>query len=378
MNNAQKKTIKVGLIGSGFMGKCHANAFRNVTSMFDLPCNVELTCLADIDLETATRAANAMGFTKATDDWMEIMTDPEIDIVSITSPNVLHERMAIEAAKHKKAIYCEKPLSTTSEAALRMVDAAKQAGVVTQVGFNFLRNPLFARAKAIIDAGELGEIISFRGRHAENYMSDPNQAHSFRTSPEGGGALADIGSHITSLARFLLGPMTRVNAVQQTVIKQRPVRHGSEEMSPVTIDDVSHVLVEFERGTIGSIDVCWMQTGRSMDLSFEITGTKGALRFSQERMNELLFFKPDQAAADAGFTKIETGVEHKPYGNFCPASGHHIGFNDLKIIEAAELILALTEGTPIFTDFSEGYQVQKTIDAMQMSSASKQWVSIND
>jgi predicted dehydrogenase len=378
MASKDNPTIRVGLIGSGFMGRCHANAFRNVSSLFNLPVNIQLTCLADIDEATAQINARALGFSSSTACWQDMVTDPQIDIIAITAPNALHEEMATLAAAHGKSIYCEKPLSTTSQSALRMVHAANEASVITQVGYNFLRNPLFKLAKKMIEAGELGDIVSFRGRHAENYMGDPLQPHSFRTHLQGGGALADIGSHIISLARYLLGPMNKVNAHQKTVIKNRPLQFGSEETGPVEVDDISHVLVEFANGSIGSIDVCWLQTGRNMDLSFEITGTQGAIHFNQERMNEIHIYKPVQNSDETGFTKIETGPQHPPYGQFCPAPGHHIGFNDLKIIEVAELINAMLHGEPLFTDFKEGYQVQRTIEAMQTSADTGQWVIISE
>ncbi len=378
MESNNKPIIRVGLIGSGFMGRCHANAFRNVSSLFNLPVKIELTCLADINKTLAQHNADALGFISSTDCWQDMVADPNIDIIAITAPNGLHEEMAILAASHGKTIYCEKPLSTTLESAMRMVDAANNAGVVTQVGFNFLRNPLFKMAKTMIESGDLGDIVSFRGTHAENYMGESRQPHSFRTHPQGGGALADIGSHITSLARYFLGPISRVNAHQKTVVKDRPRTLGSYEMLPVQVDDVSHVLMEFASGCIGSINVCWLQTGRNMDLSFEITGTLGAIHFNQERMNEIHVYKPIQNTSETGFTKIETGAQHPPYNQFCPAPGHHIGFNDLKVIEVAELVNAMLNSEPLFTDFQEGYRVQRTIDAMQSSADTRQWVSIKE
>lgn len=373
-----KPVLNVGLVGSGFMGRCHANAFRAVGGLFDLPADIHLHTLADIDDDTATLQARKLGFAYATGDWHTLIDNPDIDLVAITAPNALHEAITLAAINAGKNVYCEKPLSTTCESAKRMTDAAEQAGTTTLVGFNFLRNPLVHYAKGLIERGELGDIISFRGRHAEDYMGDPDTPHSFRTAVDGGGALADIGSHIVAMARFLIGPIAQVNAITETVHKTRPERPGSTVRKPVETDDVAHALLRFGNGAAGSIDVSWMMKGKTMDLSFDITGTKGALQFTQERMNELLVWTDKDGPGNGGFRKIETGPAHPPYGQFCPAPGHHLGFNDLKVIEVAELMDCIKQGKPHYTGFREGYEVQCTIDAMLASARHNQWVNVSD
>ena len=373
---SNKKILRVGMVGSGFMGKCHANAFRAYSGLFNAPVNVELYKIADITDEQAAKSARALGFGHSTGDWKTLVGDPLVDIVSITAPNALHEEIALAAIAQGKTVYCEKPLSTSSPSALRMADAAEAAGVVTQVGFNFLRNPLVALCKELIEGGELGEIVSFRGRHAENYLVNPDLPHSFRTAPQGGGAMADIGSHIVSMARYLLGDISEVSARSRTVHRTRPLRSGAEERAPVTVDDLGQALVQFSNGAQGTIEANWMATGRTMDLSFEITGTRGALAFTQERMNELRVWEAGKRPGLDGFKKIETGPAHPPYGNFCPAPGHHLGFNDLKVIEVAELIDRILNGRPVFTDFREGYRVQRTIDAIHRAAATRQWEAV--
>ena len=371
-----KKTLRVAMVGSGFMGKCHANAFRAFNGLFDSPVNIELYTLADITEDLAKKNARALGFNHSTGDWQTLVDDPLVDIVSITAPNALHEQIALRAIAQGKAVYCEKPLSISSESAHKMMLAAEQAKVANLVGFNFLRNPLIDVCREMIASGELGEVISFKGRHAENYMTNADLPHSFRTDPAGGGALGDIGSHIVSLARYLLGDIREVTARSRTVVGTRPVALGSTERAPVEVDDLAHALLQFSSGVVGSIDVNWMATGRTMDLSFEVTGTKGAVAFSQERMNELRVWEAGKSPGFSGFKKIETGPDHAPYGNFCPAAGHHLGFNDLKIIEVSQLIETMLSGKPNFTDFREGYRVQCAIDAMHRSALSGQWQGV--
>ncbi|NNU82130.1 Gfo/Idh/MocA family oxidoreductase [Halovulum dunhuangense] len=370
-----KKTVGIGLVGAGFMGRCHANAFRSVGGLFDLPVAPALEILADATEQSARRAAAELGFNRGTGDWRLLVADPAVDIVAVTAPNALHEPIVLEALAHGKAVYCEKPLSTTAASALRMTEAAEAAGALTVVGFNFLRNPMIRLAREIIDAGEIGEVASFRGRHAENYMADPNVPHSFRTDPAGGGALADIGSHVISMARHLLGPIDGVSAESRTIHSSRPVSPGSDKRAPVEVDDVTHALVRFGNGATGTLEANWAATGRTMDLSFEIAGTRGAIAFSQERMNELLVWTPGRDGR-TGFTRIESGPAHPPYGRFCPAPGHHLGFNDLKVIEVAELLAAFAQGSKGYPDFREAYEVQRIVDAMQRSAKNGLWTGL--
>lgn len=374
--NTTKPSVGIGLIGSGFMGRCHANAFGAVSGLFDLPAVPVKAVLADATDDIAAAGARALGFADATSDWRALINDDRVDIVAITAPNILHEPMAMAAIAAGKTVYCEKPLSTTAASARKMTEAAEAAGVVTSVGFNFLRNPMIALAREIITSGEIGEVTGFRGRHAENYMADPDAPHSFRTDPQGGGALADIGSHIISMARHLLGPITAVSADCRTIHADRPVAAGASERKPVEVDDMTHALIRFSSGVSGSIEANWAATGRTMDLSFEVTGTKGAVAFSQERMNELLVHTGSGAAA--GFKRIEAGPSHPPYDRFCPAPGHHLGFNDLKIIEVAELITAHVTGGHCNPDFREALAVQNTVEVMHASSRSRGWITLGD
>lgn len=373
MTATARSTAGVGLVGAGFMGRCHASAFRSVSGLFDVPVEPVAELLADVSDESARRNARLLGYRRSTGSWHDLVADPDVDIVAVTAPNALHEPIVMAAIANGKTVYCEKPLSTTAVSALRMTEAAEKAGSVTLVGFNYLRNPMVRLAREVIDAGEIGEVVNFRGRHAENYMAHPDLPHSFRTARGGGGAVADIGSHIISMARYLLGPMTSVCASCTTVHAQRPVSAGSAERAPVVVDDITNAVVRFAGGAAGSIEANWAAVGRTMDLSFEVTGSRGAIAYSQERMNELHLYLPGGVPGRDGFVRIESGPAHPPYGQFCPAPGHHLGFNDLKVIEVAELLRAHHEGGRCGTDFREAYEVQRAVEAMQTSSTSGRW-----
>ena len=371
-----KEKIGIGLIGAGFMGKCHANAFRSVAGLFDLRVEPELRVLADVDEATARRSADALGFPRSTGDWRELTGDPEVRIVAITAPNALHAEIALATIAAGKSVYCEKPLSVDVPSARAMRDAAVAAGTCTMVGFGYLRNPMVKLAREIVAGGEIGEVVSFRGIHAEDYMADPATPHSFRTDPAGGGALFDLGSHVVSTARYLLGPIVSVSGATATIHSRRPVTAGSGEAAPVEVDDRAVFLGEFETGVTGTFEANWAASGRKMQHAFEVAGTRGSIAFTQERMNELLLYPADGARGRRGFTRIEAGPDHPPYGNLCPAPGHQIGYNELKIIEVAELLDAYAGGPPAHPDFEEAYQVQRTVDAVLVSAAERRWVEV--
>ncbi len=371
------QTLGIGLIGTGFMGRTHALAYRAAAGIFpNLPAPV-LEMVADIDGAAAGRARQQYGFARATTDWRALVADERVQVVSITTPNVMHREMALAAIAAGKHVHCEKPLAPSVADARVMTEAAETAGVRTQTGFNYIKNPILKLARDMIAQGELGEITGFRGIHAEGFMSDPAIPYSWRLDPAGGGgAIADIGSHIIGMARYLLGPITEVMADLDTMVKQRPAAFGSSEMRAVAVDDAARLLVRFERGMAGTIEANWSATGRAMQLGFEISGSRGTIAFNQERLNELQFFKAGGEPSRSGFTRIEAGPAHTPYSLFCIAGGHQLGFNDLKTIEVAEFLAAISSGEANGPDFREALEVQKIIEAAIRSSSERRWLAI--
>jgi predicted dehydrogenase len=363
--------LRIGLIGTGFMGKAHAFGFGAASRVFDLPRGLVLDLVADVTEEAASRAARSLGFQRSTADWHDIVRDPAIDIVSITAPNALHKEMALAAIAAGKHVYCEKPLAPTAADALEMAEAAEAAGIRTQVGFNYLCNPILRLARDMIAAGELGTVRGYRGLHAEDYMADADGPFTFRHDPAGGGALADIGSHALATAEFLLGPITEVMGDCVTMIAERPDGRGGRRK--VEVDDVSRAFVRFASGANGSVEGNWIATGRKMQHDFEVWGTKGALAFSQERLNELHFYSTADMAGRQGFRRIEAAPAHPPYGRFCVAPGHQIGFNDLKTIEVAGYVDAIAGTTPEPFNFRAGARIQTLVEAIQASSRARAW-----
>jgi predicted dehydrogenase len=369
--------IGVGIIGTGFMGKAHAFAYRAAGATFPGSLNPGLQVIADVNAVAAQRAAAQFGFAKWSADWRDVIADPAVKIVSITTPNVLHKEMALAAIAAGKHVHCEKPLAPSVSDAREMMDAAEKAGVITQVGYNYIKNPVLKLARDMIAAGELGDITGFRGLHAEDYMADPEGPFSWRVDAAGGpGVIADLGSHIIGMARFLLGPIAEVNADLETIVKTRPVAQGATERRDVLVDDVARLLVRFARGCGGTIEANWVASGRKMQLCFELHGSKGSLVFTQERFNELHYFKPGADPRLSGFTRIEAGPQHPPYLNFCVAPGHQIGFNDLKTIEVAEFLEAIAGNRRASPDFREAWEIQKVVETAVQSSKDRRWLKV--
>jgi len=370
--------IGIGLIGSGFMGRSHAIAFRAVSGIFsDIAATPVLEILADVDAAAAARAATALGFARSTGDWQALIADPAVQLVDITTPNTLHKPMALAAIAAGKHVYCEKPLAPTAADAEAMADAAERAGVQTFVGFNYLKNPLLAFAHEVIASGEIGDVVSFRGLHAEDYMADPAQPWTWRMDPAGGhGAIADIGSHILSIARYLCGDIVEVSGQIATVIPERRAAAGSGEMKKVLVDDQARALLRFASGATGAVEASWVASGRKMTIAFEVTGTKGTIAFDQERMNEIQLYVAGQRRGREGFKTILSGPAHPHYAPFCPAPGHHLGFNDMKTIEVRAILAALSGGEKFLPDFREAARIQATVDAIVVSARERRWVTV--
>jgi predicted dehydrogenase len=371
------KPIRVGLIGSGFMGRSHAIAIRTAAAVFGLERPLVLEMLADVDAPTASRAGLALGISRTTGDWHALVTDPAVDLVDITTPNTLHEPMAMAAIAAGKPVYCEKPLAPDAATAFRLAHAAEAAGVPTFTGFNYLKNPLTRTARDIVLSGEIGEVWGFRGIHAEDYMTDPAALWTWRLDPRGGaGAVADLGSHIISMARFLVGDIGALSADLTTRVTERLTAQG--ERRKVEVDDEARALVRFTNGATGTFEASWIATGRKMYLAFELTGSKGSICLNMERMNELKLFIRGGTPGREGYVEIPAGPTHPDYAPFCPAPGHQLGFNEIKAIEIKAVAEALAGGPAFQPDFREAAMVQATVDAMLLSGRERRWVDVAD
>lgn len=369
------RPIHVGLIGSGFMGRSHAIAIRTAAAIFGLSRPLVLEMLADVDAPTASRAGLALGIARTTGDWRSLIADPAVDLVDITTPNTLHEPMAMAAIAAGKPVYCEKPLAPDAATAFRLADTAAAAGVPTFTGFNYLKNPLTRTAREIVESGEIGEVWSFRGIHAEDYMSDAAAPWTWRLDPRGGaGAVADLGSHIISMARYVVGEIAALSADLTTRVAERTDAAGVRRK--VEVDDEAGAILRFANGATGTLEASWIATGRKMYLAFELTGSKGSICLNMERMNELRLFIAGGAPGRSGYVEIPAGPAHPDYAPFCPAPGHQLGFNEIKAIEIKAIAEALDGGPAFQPDFREAAMVQATVDAVLRSARERRWVEV--
>jgi len=372
--------LRIGLIGAGFIARCHAYAYRVLPMVFpEAPAHPEMALVCDQNQALAEAAAQRFGFARATGDWQALVNDPAIDVVDICVPSNLHKPIALAAIAAGKHIYCEKPVGLCGTEAQEIAEAAAKAGRRSLVGFTYLRHPVLGLARRLIDEGAIGTVTHFRGQHNEDYLCDPASPFTWRCDPAIGGkagALGDLGAHIISLARALCGEISAVNASRHTVITERPIQAGGSEMRPVGNDDITQMLVRFASGASGYLEASRIATGSKMNIGFEITGSEGAIRFDGERINELQVFDRRPGLRTAGFRTILANPEHPPYGNFIPAPGHGLGFNDLKVIEVKELMEAVMTGRSAGPDLSEAARIGAIMDGAILSSERGGWLGL--
>ncbi|MBD9529282.1 Gfo/Idh/MocA family oxidoreductase [Paracoccus sp. PAR01] len=357
-----QKSLGVALIGTGFMGKCHAMAWRTVAATFG-GAHHRLEVLCDMPEDRARAYAAQFGFARATADWQAAVSDPAVDVVSITTPNGMHRPMAEAALRAGKHVWLEKPMALTLADAQSMADlAAEHPGQVTILGYNYLRSPAFQAAVGLMQSGVIGQPHAFRGVYDEDYSADPDLPWSWRmTHAEGGlGALGDLGCHLVSQMVALMGPVAEVTAQTQISIPTRPSPEGAK---PVENEDSALALLRFSSGAQGSFATSRVARGRKCRLQWEVHGADGTIVFDQENMNQLWVHR----TGEAGFTRHLTGPDQPDFAAFCPAPGHNFGFNEQKVIEARDLVSAIAGGPPCGPDFAAGLEIERVIHAMATS-----------
>lgn len=385
------KEVRVGIVGAGWMGRAHSTAFRSVPMVFGQePAVPVLETVADVNQDSARSLAEAFGFKRWTTDWRELLSDPNVDVVDITTPNDLHPEIAIAAAEAGKHIYCEKPLANSAADAHRMTKAAEAAGVVTLVGFNYLKNPAQGFARQLIERGDIGSVSLFRGTFDQDFMSDPHVPFSWRQDRAiaGSGALGDMASHTLSFSQYLVGEIEEVCGMTGTFIKERAAAaagsgHGAKAAADaprraVENDDVCQFLIRYRSGAMGCIEASRIGTGRKLWLTYEIQGSNGALFFTQERMNELHLYRHTEPSAERGYKTIFAGPDHPNYAAFFPIAGIGLGYNDQKIVEARDLVTAIAKGEKAFPDFRFGLEINRVVDAVLLSVAERRWVRLDE
>ncbi|WP_170386124.1 Gfo/Idh/MocA family protein [Ruegeria atlantica] len=363
--------IGIGIVGGGYMGKAHSVAMSAVGAVFNTALRPRLEMICASTPESADRYRTAYGFKRATEDWRVLVNDPAVEAVVIASPQETHRQIAEAALALGKPVLCEKPLGASMEDGAAMVAAAEASGVTNMVGFNYVRTPATQYARKLIADGELGDVTWFRGEHTEDFYADPEAPATWRTTGMANGTIGDLAPHMINGALALIGPVISVMAEVETVHETRP---GGK----VTNDDHAQIMCRFANGAMGNIYVSRISTGRKMGYAYEISGTKGALRFDQEDQNALWFYRREGPEAQRGFTKILTGPAHPDYEPFCQGPGHGTGYQDQIIIEAKDFLEAIHSGKPVWPTFRDGHEVNRVLAAALASSERQQWQNIRD
>ena len=386
------RTLRVGMIGYGFMGKAHSNAWRQAPHFFPLKAKIEMHTICGRDRVRVESARGQLGWQNATTDWGEVVESPLIDIVDVNTSNDAHAEIAIAAARAGKHVLCEKPLAPTLAESQRMVEAVRKSGVRHSVVFNYRRVPAIAYAKQIIEAGQLGEIRHFRGTYLQDWLADPNFPMNWRMRKErsGSGALGDLNAHVVDLARYLVGDITEVVGVQETFIKERPSDEkaaslsaaAGKSMEKVTVDDASAFLAKFAAGkgvaagAYGTLEATRLAPGHKNYNRFEINGSEGTLIFCFERMNELEYCDRRDPPDKPGFKTISCTQGCHPYFGAWWPPGHVIGYEHTFVHQVYDFVNAVATGSPASPDFLDGAKCVAVLETVAKSLKTKAWMKV--
>jgi predicted dehydrogenase len=373
------KLLNVGLIGYKFMGRAHSNAWSQAPKFFDLKARPLLKIVCGRDKTALAAMAYRFGWEKFETDWREVIRDPHIDIVDITTANDTHAEIAIAAARAGKHILCEKPLALNVKQARDMLAAVKKAGVVHMICHNYRRIPALVLAKKMIESGELGQIYHYRARYAQDWIVDPSFPLVWRLQKNraGSGAHGDINAHIIDLARFLVGEFKEVCGAMETFLKERPLPDAPNKKGKVTVDDAVSFVGRFQNGALANLEATRFALGRKNALQLEINGSKGSLAFDLEDLNRLKFFSGTDSAHARGFRDIlvTEGGAHPYVANWWPP-GHVIGWEHTFVHSVADFVNAVVDKKQISPSFEDGLRNQIVLETVEKSAKSRKWENV--
>lgn len=374
------KTIKIGIIGWGFMGRTHAHALRAMPLFYPgAGFRAEIAGICSRRLEKAREAAEELNVAYYTDDYRQLLAREEIDAVSVCTPNALHEEIALAALKAGKHLYIDKPLADTAQGARRIADQAKKSGVFTRMVFNNRYLPVTLRARELVDQGRIGRVLSFEGRYLHSGSIDPNKPIGWKQTLQGG-VLLDLGSHVLDLITWLCGYPEAVFCAQRTLYATRPTREGgaTRDLS----DDQTLMLLRLPGGAMGQVEASKIATGANDELTVEIRGEKGALAFDLMQPNYLRFYDNTRPEAplggERGFQWIETVARYPaPGGTFLPPK-NSIGWDRGHLHCYYTFLDCLARGAAPDNDVGEGARLQMLMERAAQSAAQGRWVDTGD
>jgi len=385
-----KRKLNVALIGYQFMGKAHSNAYRQVARFFDdLEVEPVMKVICGRNEENVRKAAQKYGWEEYDTSWERVVERKDIDLVDVSVPGNMHAPIAIAAANAGKMVLCEKPLANTLAEARQMYEAVQENKVPNALCHNYRFAPAVQLARQLIDEGRIGKIYHFRGTYLQDWIVDPNFPLVWRLQKEvaGSGAHGDLNAHLIDMARFLVGEIAEVSGMMETFIKQRLKLAASDdrlggvassEMGEVTVDDAALFLVRFENGAIGSIEATRFALGRKNYNRFEINGSKGSLVFNLERMNELEVYLQDDPPHIRGFRVVQASDSVHPFMTAYWPVGHIIGYEHTFMNLIYTMLKAFDKGEEFKPNFEDGVRNQAVLEAVDVSSQQRRWVSISE
>jgi predicted dehydrogenase len=380
------KQLRVGMIGYGFMGRAHSNAYKRLNDFFPVDHRPVLKAICGRNAEKAAAFAANWGYERVETDWRSIVTAKDIDLVDIGTPNDTHFDIAIEAARNGKMVLCEKPLAMNVQQAEEMTRAVEMAGVPNMVWFNYRRVPAIALAKQIIDEGRIGRSFHYRATYLQDWTISPDVPQGgaalwrLDVNAAGSGVTGDLLAHSIDTAMWLNGPIQRVSAFTKTFVTER-VHAVTGAVAPVGIDDACMFLAEFANGSMGTFESTRYARGRKNFNTFEMNGEAGSVYFDLEEPEYLQFFEYQQQQSGkkveshlTGWRKIHTTNSEHPYMSRYWVPGTCIGYEHTFLNALADFIMGLESGNPTQPDFRSALQTQKVCDAVIQSARSGSWV----
>ncbi|ROR30926.1 putative dehydrogenase [Curtobacterium sp. JUb34] len=382
-----QERLRIAMVGHGFMGAAHSQAWRTAPRFFDLGVEPEMAVIVGRDPERTETARAQYGWQSASTDWRAVVADPDIDVVDIVSPGSSHVEIAIAALEAGKHVLCEKPLANTVEQAEAMTAAAAAArshGVRAMVGFSYRRVPAIAFARQLVQDGRIGTVRQVRALYLQDWLADEDGPMTWRLDKEqaGSGALGDIGAHAIDLVEHVTGAsLATVSGTLETFVTERPLMAegvglsgtASSERGQVTVDDAAFFTARLgggaADGAIGTFEATRYATGRKNGLTLEISGSEGAIQFDLESMNELRLYESSAPAGEQGFRRILVTEPEHPYMAAWWPTGHLIGYEHTFSHQVKDFIEAIVSGTDPSPSFEDGLHVQRVLDAVERSAA---------
>ncbi len=363
------KPLKIAMIGYGFMGKAHSQAWRNVARFFEINQEIQLSTICGRNQDAVQIVQKREGWQNFETDWQKVVQDSEIDVIDICTSGDSHAEIAIAALKAGKHVLCEKPLANSILEAEEMVLAAKAASGKSMVGFNYRLVPAISFADQLVGKGKIGKIFHIRARYLQDWIVSPDFPLVWRLQKDlaGSGALGDIASHIVDMTQFVTGQkLIGVSGLTHTFIQERPLESGNGR-GKVSVDDAAVFIAKTDQGALATYEATRFANGSRNDFGFEIYGEKGSIKFNFEEMSYLQFCDNTENKTETGFKKILVTEPAHPYAKNWWPPGHHIGYGETFTHEIYDFVMAIQNNTTPRPSFEEGLQVQKILAAVEES-----------